>query len=399
MSALLHVAWFSGLVVPARSTPKAPAAPPIWFEVTAAPAKPAEPQSRLGPAESPPVGRGAVVGAVPARPATAPPVAKVAPRRSKASPLRVERTPVLEAPAVAALAPGRGGASPTEEQAEPPRVSPAKPDGAVGLRSLPVDRAALSPRAVAASVALSQLDAAVCRPSSRSCGDAGVAQDKPTAAERLQASLDHTLDNPAYLEARPPPKLQRRTDGSYFYRGPVIAARIAKDGSVAFGEDIASAQVEPGMEHYDEDRDEFVEGFGVSVGGSFDLMDFIERDILGLPIYTAEKRWFLEQTQALRERLAREYRAEVLAQANRRLRGRLLLLLEDEALTGVQLRAAVFELWDDCADDAIGAEAKAVVEAFVREHLPKGGPLAFGEEELRDLNEGRLSSKLFDPYG
>jgi hypothetical protein len=74
-------------------------------------------------------------------------------------------------------------------------------------------------------------------------------------------------------------------------------------------------------------------------------------------------------------------------------------IMDDTALTAPARRARIFRLWDDCAEDAAGRRARAVIEGFVRRHLPQGGSRAYGEAELRALNAERLSEAPFRPYG
>jgi hypothetical protein len=114
--------------------------------------------------------------------------------------------------------------------------------------------------------------------------------DAHTAAtQALTASLYASANRPAYREQRAPPKLVPAADGGYDYTarahgGAVLLfrAHIAGDGTVRF-EDGANLQPAP-----------------IPIGGAFEVDDLLRRG----EKHSAEKRWFLEQTAALRERLA-----------------------------------------------------------------------------------------------
>ena len=115
-------------------------------------------------------------------------------------------------------------------------------------------------------------------------------------------------------------------------------------------------------------------------------------------VYSAEKRRFLEDTEALRTQLEEEDRKHVLSRGRLRLRGKLEHILADGGLSPLQQRIAVFELWDDCAADEVGREAQRLVEAFVRERMPRASSLGYTDAELAELNQRRVSPHRFDPY-
>jgi hypothetical protein len=60
-------------------------------------------------------------------------------------------------------------------------------------------------------------------------------------------------------------------------------------------------------------------------------------------------------------------------------------------------RALILEFWSDADDGWAGEEARLVVEAWVRRHLPEGSREAFGAAELDRFNRGR-SGRRFAPY-
>jgi hypothetical protein len=201
-------------------------------------------------------------------------------------------------------------------------------------------------------------------------------------ADRLQGALEQSAARIPHLDRRDGPHLVHKPDGSYEYEGPVFTARIAPDGSVDF-RDHASKFV----------------GFGPgTIVFSFDITDAVEHGLMGKPLYPAEKRWFLEQTETFRDQVTRDYRARLFGGAARGLRGKLLAIVGDARLTPADKRARVFALWDDCADDEVGTRAQDIVERFVRENMPEGSALAFEQEELARFNARRASRRAFAPY-
>jgi hypothetical protein len=229
----------------------------------------------------------------------------------------------------------------------------------------------LSPRRAARSVTEPALDASQrrpCDPGRESCGSSDDADDLES---ELQSGLQLDATTIPHLAPRDPPRLRRKTDGTYAYRGHVFAATIRPDGSVAF-----------------EDRTPLF---------SFDLTDIVEKHILGKQLYTAEKLWFLEQTAGLRAQLEQEERRESIARAERRLKARLLHVLRRPVDTQ-QIQRAIFELWEECADDETGWAGQRIIEAFVREQLPEGSQWAYSHATLDALNARRSHRRAFAPY-
>jgi hypothetical protein len=177
--------------------------------------------------------------------------------------------------------------------------------------------------------------------------------------ERLGAAANH----PAYRNRREPPKLVPAADGGYDYTDRahsgsylLFRAHIAADGTVRFS-DGANIQTTP-----------------IPIAGTFDIGRALDS---GEP-HTAEKRWFLEQTAELRMRLANVARAT----EDRRVRRTIENALDRigaSRTTPQAKRDAVIEIWLGCGDTA---ERRATVEAWVREHMPKGSELGFSADEL-----------------
>ncbi|MCA9605632.1 MAG: hypothetical protein KC619_08565 [Myxococcales bacterium] len=169
---------------------------------------------------------------------------------------------------------------------------------------------------------------------------------------------------------------RRQLDGTYVYEGHAFRAVIHRDGRVDFAQHSA----------VDLERE-----FDLS-SGRFDL------DALFQDVYRYERQRFLDDTEELRGRLEAEHRAQENADALRRLPGRLEILWTRGSRTPAARRHAIFELWDQAADDDIGRRARQIIERFVRERLPAGSDDAYDPAELRRLNADRESPTPFSPY-
>lgn len=204
----------------------------------------------------------------------------------------------------------------------------------------------------------------------------------PTAQEAIaqtEAFLGAQASQKAYL-SHTRPHVVRRPDGTYHYAGHAFEATIQPDGSVSFSD------------HPDAQFD------GFSTSGSFDATDMFMH-AAGQDPYAAEREWFMEETEEIRERLEDEARAGATVASLRRLRGRLRSIWQDETESPSHRRRAIFELWDGAAeDDADGTAARAAVIEFVRETLPAGSTNAYPTDELARLNASRESTLRFNPY-
>lgn len=157
----------------------------------------------------------------------------------------------------------------------------------------------------------------------------------------------------------------------------------------------------PGPERpEDEDIDEVIVPL---VGATGDITDFVMRQG-GLDPYADAKRAWLEKTRAERLELKAADRTRELAAAARTVRKHLARAWARAELDAAARRAAIFELWDDAAEDgtaeeqAAGEAVRKEVIGFVRAHLPAGGADAFTAAELAALNARRLSKQRFEPY-
>jgi hypothetical protein len=261
---------------------------------------------------------------------------------------------------------------PTELAAAPETAHGRRPAGD-GLSS------ALAPRAVA----VAQHSATQCTEVSVSCA---VTQHREpgdeSVGDALQSGLEAAARSVSHLKPRPAPRVTRNLDGTHSYDGHVFRATIRPDGHVEFEDKAGGVSA----------------SLGLPFALSFDLTDTVEKHILGKEIYAAEKRWFLEQTRELRERLARQEQRRVLRRGLERIRGRLVAIIEDQSRSPHERKRAVFALWNDCSDDEVGERAKLAIEALIRERMPRDGALGYGDDELAAFDLQRAGRRPFAPY-
>lgn len=216
------------------------------------------------------------------------------------------------------------------------------------------------------------------------------AEDSRTSGQRAAARLDGFLREEArrrpVVTRRGPPDLRRSRDGAYNYQGHAFAARIAPDGTVSFQDGRALAYDSAGG------------GTNLSVTTRFDLMDGAMRR-RGEDPYAAERRWFLRQTQELRERLQDEARERDRTRAIARLRSRARRVWETTSRTPRARRGRIFRLWDQCTEgDPDGDGARRALVQWVRANLPAGSEDAYTPAELAAFNGRRESRARFSPY-
>lgn len=236
------------------------------------------------------------------------------------------------------------------------------------------------------------------------------------------------LASAAAARGGPPPadagttidSLEKLDDGSYRYETGGFIATIHVDGRVTFvnkdnNGGLASSAL-PGR-----DPNDIMQPYGPPIdpiaridlsptprvggvpiaeqsttlgSGSFDPTAAMLR-AQGQDPYEHEKLCFLDETVALRSELRVEHEKRQMAGLRRALERAWF----DDAHTPEERRAALFAMWDECREEEVGLLARELVESFVRQHLPKGSPEAFGDDELAALNARRTSVMEFRPYG
>jgi hypothetical protein len=162
--------------------------------------------------------------------------------------------------------------------------------------------------------------------------------------------------------------LLQHADGSYDWTGRHLAARIRKDGTVAYSKPRSSAS---GLERMDADD---------------------------------ERRWFEEQTRDLLINLAQTHDRKVILDALAALPRYLEAILDDTRFTLAQRRHVFFLLWDEMAEpDArdrgwAGTRARALIDTFIQQRLPAGASGGYSADELAKFNRARAKGPRFDPY-
>lgn len=246
----------------------------------------------------------------------------------------------------------------------------------------------VDPRAVALSALAGEMGP--------SAGPRGSYQeDRAPTLEERRADLNR--EHSAFLSTkanakdwaipREAPEFIARRDGSYTYAGHAFSARIHPDGSISFSD-------REGMNFSDLGTND---GKSAGVRFSFDLADGAHRR-RGSDPYRAEREYVIKGSEELREKLIAEHRAKEEERGLRRIEGKLHTIWNASREFSAK-RRAIFRVWDELSEDEMGARARAIVIAFIKEHAPSGGAEAYTDEELNALNERRTSRERFDPYG
>jgi hypothetical protein len=175
--------------------------------------------------------------------------------------------------------------------------------------------------------------------------------------------------------------LQSLGADGYAYDGPSFSAHIALDGTVDFD-------------------DKNIRDFK-GLSGGFDVTDLLMKAKKQDP-YRYEKEKFMEETASLRNKLRATQKRAQLERALASLPARLQAAWDDPARSARERRNVLYTMWREAAGTEeevgpAGAQVRASVERFVREHLPEGSPDAFTPEELKRY-ANRPGPLKFNPY-
>ena len=193
------------------------------------------------------------------------------------------------------------------------------------------------------------------------------------------------------------PKRKPTKDGGWKYDDTAFGAHVRADGSVTF-DDRGNSEV-------DLMPDGVKGGFDgqPSAEWTIDVNDWI-MSALGDDPYSYEKRKFLEATREERLAMARaacgERLSSSLVDLPKRLSG-----VWNSNKTPEEKREVLFDLWDDCAEEGspevmrYGELARLTILDFIQKHLPEGSADAYTELEIDRLNQRRVSTRPFAPYG
>ncbi len=139
------------------------------------------------------------------------------------------------------------------------------------------------------------------------------------------------------------------------------------------------------------------------LGGSTEITDWVMRKA-GQDPYQSDKLRWMDQTRDERVQIGRVHRDKQLKRADEIMRRHLDRLWARTDLDLAAKREALFELWDDGAEDGDQALVEAATRTrtlligFVRARLPAGSPDAYTAGELEALNRRRTSRARFVPY-
>jgi hypothetical protein len=166
----------------------------------------------------------------------------------------------------------------------------------------------------------------------------------------------------------------------YVYKGPQFSAAIHSDGSVSFD-------------------DKSIRDFN-GTSGTFDINDLVMRGKKEDP-YRHEKQRFLAATAEKRNELQKRARAAELRGALAMLPGHLQSVWTDGRMSAHQRRDVIYQMWREAAsgeDDTgrAGTEARAIIEQFIRDRLPRDTTDGYTDEELASYN--RPGRPKFAPY-
>jgi hypothetical protein len=120
-------------------------------------------------------------------------------------------------------------------------------------------------------------------------------------------------------------------------------------------------------------------------------------DIPELPYY--QYREIEDATAGLRQELADRQEASWMGDALRGLPAELSAAVSRGDKTPAEQRWFLFRRWDECEESSGGAEARRIIERFIRERYPQGGAQACTAAELDEMNGQRRSHQPFCPYG
>lgn len=139
------------------------------------------------------------------------------------------------------------------------------------------------------------------------------------------------------------------------------------------------------------------------IGGRTELTDYVMRAVGEDPYLSDKLRW-LDATREERAAIGLTHRRRQLDRVDQTVRKHLAALWARRDLDLAAKRLALFELWDDGAEDGdsavveAGQRARNQVIAFIRKHMPAGSATAYAPAELDALNRRRTSRARFEPY-
>jgi hypothetical protein len=121
-----------------------------------------------------------------------------------------------------------------------------------------------------------------------------------TPEQKLNAAIVEGAKRP--VDKRSEPLLHQGPNGGYVYQGHGFKATIASNGDLEMSDRYGTVAI-PFVPFQTADGSWRI----AIIGGSFALFEWLDRKFGKNDPYQSERRWFLEHTRALRERMAREH--------------------------------------------------------------------------------------------
>jgi hypothetical protein len=169
--------------------------------------------------------------------------------------------------------------------------------------------------------------------------------------------------------------------GSLVYEAPQFSAVVAPDGTVMF-----------------HDR-----RIDYSTGKStfnFDLSDEFVRELTHGTSSRYAKADFLAATFKRRTAMAADVSSKQMRAARTDLLRQLDVIWADTRYRRRERRRIIFLLWQRLeTSDASAPSATTTIEAWIRKHLPRGSPDAYGDQEVAAYSRERQGQPAFSPYG
>lgn len=181
------------------------------------------------------------------------------------------------------------------------------------------------------------------------------------------------------------PKLTHKANGTYVYKGQGFDATIEADGSVRMRDSFARSK--PQVAARRANNGQWFVSFWET---RYDFQAWLEKKF-GNDVYRSERRWFLEGTRDLREKLAIDHTV-------RGAHTQLNELWSKPGLSFAERKRRTFQMWDESTDDEYGHVGRSAVEEFVRAQCPEGSGRGYTPDELAALNKDRKSKQPFAPY-
>jgi hypothetical protein len=174
--------------------------------------------------------------------------------------------------------------------------------------------------------------------------------------------------------------LKPRGDGGFNYEAPQFSAVVAPDGTVAFHDRRLTYSASQATFTFDL-SDEFARGFAHGTLHPNEKANFLAATFNRRTSMAA--RWYADQKRAARDDLPR----------------RLDAIWADSRYRRRERRRVIFLLWAETSPSGTASHPEtAIIETWVRKHLPQGSPDAYSQDELQAFARERPGERPFRPY-